>query len=107
MIEVSEIRCIDRCTRKNSWWKRGQSLSGILDNGSSRITIRTDEIRSITCNFDNFVRTAPTIGKFSDSTQLCIAGNLDTGCDEITDTKSDNRARFVGTFTVDSTTFFS
>jgi hypothetical protein len=107
MIEVSEIQCIDRCTRENSWWKRGQSLSEILDNGSSRITIRTDEIRSETCNFNDFVRAAPTISKFSDSTQFFIAGNLDTGCDEITDMKSDNRARFVGAFTVDSTTFFS
>ena len=107
MIEVSEIRCIDRCTRENSWWKRGKSLNWILDNSSSRITIRTDEIRSITCNFNDFVRAAPTISKFSDSTQLCIAGNLDTGCDEITDTKIDNRARFVGAFAVDSTTLFS
>jgi hypothetical protein len=31
---------------------------------------------------------------------------LDTDCDKITDTKSENRARFVGAFTVDSTTFF-
>ena len=82
-------------------------MSGILDNGSSRITIRTDGIRSVTCIFNDFVRTARTISKFSDSTQLCIAGNLDTGCDEITDMKSDNRARFVGAFTVDSTTLFS
>jgi hypothetical protein len=70
-------------------------LSGIFDNCSSRITVRTDNIRSTTCNFDNFVRTAPTTSKFSDSTQLCIAGNLDTGCDEITDTKTDNRSRVV------------
>jgi hypothetical protein len=82
-------------------------LSWILDNGSSRITIRTDGIRSITCNFNDFVRAAPTISKFSDSTQFCIAGNLDAGCDEITDTKVDNGARFVGTFMMDSTTFFS
>ena len=81
-------------------------MSGILDNCSSRVTVRTDDIRSTTCNLDNFVQTAPTISKFSDSTQLCIAGNLDTGCDEITDTKIDNRARFVGAFVVDSTTFF-
>jgi hypothetical protein len=80
-------------------------LSWILDSGSSRITIRTDVIRSITCNFNDFVRAAPTISKFSNSTQFCIAGNLDTGCDEITDTKIDNRARFVGAFTVDSTMF--
>ena len=68
---------------------------------------RTDEIRSITCNFNDFVRAAPTISKFSGSTQFCIAGNLDAGCDEITDTKVDNGARFVGAFAVDSTTFFS
>jgi hypothetical protein len=43
-------------------------LSGILDNGSSRVTIRTDDIRSITCNFNNFVRAAPTISKFSNCT---------------------------------------
>ena len=47
------------------------------------------------------------INKFSGSTQLGIAGNLDTGCDEITDGESDNRARCVGAFTVDSTAFFS
>jgi hypothetical protein len=70
-------------------------LSGICDNCSSRVTIGTDDIRFITYNFDNFVRTAPRINKFSNSTQLCIAGNLDTGCDEITDTKIDNRVRVV------------
>ena len=82
-------------------------MSGILDNGSSRVIIRTDDIRSITCNFDNFLRAAPTISKFSDSAQLCIDGNLETGCDEITDTRIDDRVRFVGTFMVDSMAFFS
>ena len=70
-------------------------MSGILDNCSSRVTVRTDDIRSTICNLDNFIQTAPTISKFSNITQLCIAGNLDTSCDKITNTKIDNRARVV------------
>ena len=43
------------------------------------------------------------VSKFSDSTGLGIAGNLDTGCDKIANGKGDNRARCICTFTVDST----
>jgi len=47
------------------------------------------------------------IRKFSDITGCGIAGDLDTGCDKIADGEGDNRARCIGAFTVDSTTFFS
>ena len=47
------------------------------------------------------------VSKFSDSTGCGIAGDLDTGCDKITDGKRDNRARCICAFTVDNTTFIS
>ena len=67
----------------------------------------TDEVGSVTSNFYNFVRATLMVRKFSNSTRLGIASNLDMGHDEITDSESDNRARCVGTFTMDSMTFFN
>jgi hypothetical protein len=82
-------------------------LSWVLDKGSSGVTIATDEVGSVTGSFNNFVRSAPMVSKFSDSTGCGIAGDLDTGCDKITDGKRDNRARCICAFTVDNTTFIS
>ena len=44
-------------------------------------------------SFNNFIRSAPTIRKFSNSTGGSIAGDLDTGCDKIVNSEGDNRAR--------------
>jgi hypothetical protein len=109
VIEVTEVWCINRCTGQNSWWKRAKSLSWVFDKGSSGITISTDEeVGSITSNFQNFIRAAPTVSKFSDSTGLSIAGNLDMGCDdEIANGEGDDRAKCICSFMVDSMTFFN
>ena len=83
-------------------------MSWVLDKGGSGITIATDEVGSLTSSFENFIRSAPMIRKFSDSTGGgIIAGDLDTGGDKIADGEGDNRARCIGAFTVISTTFFS
>jgi hypothetical protein len=107
VIEVTEVWCINRCTRQNCWWKRGESLSWVLDKGSSGITVATDKVGSATGSFDNFIRSTPRVSKFSDSTGRGIAGDLDTGCDKIADSEGDNRARCICVFTVDSTTFYN
>ena len=80
----------------------------MLDKGSSGITVAMDEVGSVTGNFDNFIKSAPMVSKSRDSTGRGIAGNLDTGCDEIGNSEGDNRAaRCICAFKVDSTTFFS
>ena len=82
-------------------------MSWVLDKGSSGVTVATGEVGSTTGSFDNFIRSAPTVRKFSDSTGGGIASDLDTGCDRIAEGEGDNRARYICVFTVDSTTFFS
>ena len=82
-------------------------MSWVLDKGSSGITVAMDEVGSVTSSFNNFVRSAPTIRMFSDSTGGGVAGDLDTGCYKIADGEGDNRARCIRAFMVDSTTFFS
>ena len=83
-------------------------MSWVLDKGSSGVTVATGEVGSTTGSFDNFIRSAPTVRKFSDSTGGgIIAGDLDTGGDKIADGEGDNKARCICTFMVDSSTFFS
>jgi hypothetical protein len=42
-------------------------LSWVLDKGSSGVTVATDEVGSVTGSFNNFVKSTPTIRKFSDT----------------------------------------
>jgi hypothetical protein len=70
-------------------------LSWVLDKGRSGVTVATDKVGSVTSSFDHFIRSAPTIRKFSNRTGGGIAGDLDTGCDKIANGECDNRARFI------------
>jgi hypothetical protein len=81
MVEASEVRGDDGCARKESRWKRGQRLNGVLDEGRIWRTMATDEVSAKTSSLDDFVGASFTIGEFGNSASGSIPVDLSTGHD--------------------------
>ena len=105
VIEVTKVWGVDWSARQESRRERGQSLSGVLQQRGSRVTMAADKVSAITSCFDNFVGPALAVGEFSNSTRGRITMDLNSGHDKITSSICNGGAGFVGTFTVGSTAF--
>ena len=105
VVEVAEIRGVNGCARKDSRRKRRESLSGVLKQGRSGMAMTADQIGIKTRGADNFIGSTIAMREFGNNTSGGVAVDLDTGHDEITNSKSKRRTRGVGTFTVNGTAF--
>jgi hypothetical protein len=55
MADVTEVGSVDGSTRKQSWRKQRQGLSGLLEKWSSGRIMTTDKISARAGGFDDFV----------------------------------------------------
>jgi hypothetical protein len=106
VIQITEIRGVDRCRRKEGWRKRREGLGGVFEEWRGRVSVATNEVGSETSRFYNLIRSTFAIGKFSNSASRGVAVHLDGSHDKITDSKGNRGARSIGAFTMDGTALF-
>jgi hypothetical protein len=81
VVEVAEIRSVERDAGEKGRGERGEGTGRVLEQGRSGGVVTANKVSAVTGGFNNCIRAAAVVGKFGDNTSGGIAIDLDAGHD--------------------------